>query len=404
MFRRFALYGFLKNLRLYEPFLILALREGGLSYTQIGLLYSVRALLTNLLEIPSGLLADAWGRRTALLIAFASYIAAFVLFYVADSFATYAVAMACFGIGEAFRSGTHKALILAYLTGEGRENERIAYYGSTRAASQMGSAINSLIAAALVIYAGSYQFLFLAAVLPYVLGMANVATYPRALDVPVQGATYRSAFRGFSRILKRPGAIRAMINAASFTSCFKASKDYIQPLVATAAVAIPLSFGLGETGRSAVLVGLVYFVIFLVAGASSRSAKRVSERFRGLYRAVNATYLLGAVVFLLAGLGTYRAAAAVPIVLFVVVYMLQNLRKPMTVAFTTQQIPDEVMASGLSAESQMTTLLEMLLAPLIGLLADRVGLGGGLVGAGVFLLAMYPFARVASTRVAKTPA
>ena len=52
MFFRFKLYGFLKNLRFFEPFILLIFRGNGLTFLQIGVLYSVRDLSNNVLEIP----------------------------------------------------------------------------------------------------------------------------------------------------------------------------------------------------------------------------------------------------------------------------------------------------------------------------------------------------------------
>jgi len=394
VFRRFALYGFLKNVRLFEPFLILALRDGGLSYTQIGLLYAIRALTTNVLEIPSGLLADLWGRRPALIVAFLGYIASFILFYVANGFAAFAIAMVCFGLGEAFRSGTHKALILSYLADRGMSDRRLEYYGATRAASQLGSALNALLAAGLVIYSGNYRFLFLASSLPYVLGLINIVTYPRSLERPSSAGSYADTIRGFAAIFRNRPALRAMTNSAVFTACFKSSKDYLQPVVAAAALTLPWGFGLDATDRTAVLMGVVYSLIFVIASGASRSARGISDRFRDAASAVNVTYIVGAGALLLAGLGSYVTAMAVSIVSFLVLYVIQNVRKPMNVAYTSGQLPEAVMASGLSAESQFKTLLEMFIAPAIGVVADRVGLGVSLMGAGAFLVVLYPLARV----------
>ncbi len=50
MLFRFSLYGFLKNLRFFEPFLILFFRQKGLSFFQIGWLISFREICINLLE------------------------------------------------------------------------------------------------------------------------------------------------------------------------------------------------------------------------------------------------------------------------------------------------------------------------------------------------------------------
>ena len=81
MFHRFALYGFLKNLKFFEPFIILFFREAELSFFQIGLLFSIRDLATNVLEVPTGVYADAFGRRRSMVMAFVSYIVSFIIFF-----------------------------------------------------------------------------------------------------------------------------------------------------------------------------------------------------------------------------------------------------------------------------------------------------------------------------------
>ena len=50
MLFRFCLYGFLKNLRVFDAFLLLALRDRGLDFAAIGALVSVREVAVLLLE------------------------------------------------------------------------------------------------------------------------------------------------------------------------------------------------------------------------------------------------------------------------------------------------------------------------------------------------------------------
>ena len=66
MLFRFCLYGFCKNQRYFEDFMILAFRqEKGLSFAMIGLLVGFREICINLLEVPTGAIADVLGRRRA---------------------------------------------------------------------------------------------------------------------------------------------------------------------------------------------------------------------------------------------------------------------------------------------------------------------------------------------------
>ncbi|MGC9349319.1 MAG: MFS transporter [Anaerolineae bacterium] len=402
---RFSLYGFLKNLRFFEPFLILFFRDAGLSFFQIGVLYAVRDIATNLMEIPAGVVADAAGRRRSMVFSFSAYIVSFVLFYTLPGFASYAAAMFVFAIGEAFRSGTHKALILEHLRLNEMEHLKVPYYGRTRSASQLGSALNSLIAAGLVFYTGNYRYVFLASIVPYVLDLVNLATYPARLDgelaelrlsaLPDQ---LKATARTFFGIFKNLAAVRAILNSSGFDAFFKATKDYLQPILETFALSLPLFLAFESEQRSSLVIGVVYFFIFLMSSYASRTAGDIGDRFRDVAQAINVTFLIGAGFLLIAGLASWQDFRVLSILVFLGLYLLHNIRKPLNVAFISDQISNEVMASGLSVESQLVTLLMALISPILGALADLLGVGGALAVLGLAMSVLAVLLRVAVPR------
>jgi len=403
MFFRFRLYGFLKNLRFFDPFLILFLHEMGMSYLEIGILYSIREIATNLLEIPTGVLADTFGRRKAMLASFASYLVSFIVFYAVPNFTAYAGAMVLFASGEAFRSGTHKAMILEYLRLRGWENEKVAYYGHTRAASQFGSALAALIAASLVFYGGSYRIVFLASMVPYLLAFILMLTYPRVLDgerdAPPQGCRLCivcqmiGTGREFLATLRSPVLLRGLLGGAGFGALFKSTKDYLQPILQAEALALPLFIALDERQRVAVVVGVLYFAIYLISSFASSRAGRVARDVSSVRTGVNRTYLIGLAVLAGAGGAAWARIPALAILGYVVVYVLQNLRRPLVVGFLSELLPHRTMATGLSVESQMQTFLMAGLAPLLGFLADRLGVGMALVCLAGGGLLLFPLVR-----------
>lgn len=403
---RFSLYGFLKNLRFFEPFLVLFFRDAGLSFFQIGVLYAVRDISTNLLEIPAGVVADAFGRRRSMVASFSAYIVSFVLFYFLPGFATYILAMFVFGIGEAFRTGTHKALILEHLRIRRIEHLKVEYYGRTRAASQLGSALNSLIAAALVFVTGNYRYIFLASIIPYVLDLFNLASYPRRLDGELADlrwdtmpAQIKTTVRAFANIFRRPMAVRAILNSSGFDAFFKATKDYLQPILETFALGLPIFVAMQADRRSSLVIGAVYFVIYLLSSYASRNASSVSGRFADTAHAINITFIAGAGFLFAAGLASWQDLPVLSILIFLALYLLHNVRKPLNVAFISDQIENDVMASGLSVESQVVTLLMAILAPILGALADAVGVGGALATLGVVMAVLALLTRVAAPTV-----
>ncbi|MBS1249019.1 MAG: hypothetical protein MAG431_00592 [Chloroflexi bacterium] len=401
MFYRFSLYGFLKNLRFFGPFILLIFTDNGLSYFQIGLLYSIRDLATNIMEIPAGVYADAFGRRRSMVMSFIGYIAAFIIFYAFGDFYIYALAMIFFAAGEALRSGTHKALILEYLKINDMKDLKVAYYGQTRAASQIGSAVNSLIAAGLVFYSGGYEYMFIASTIPYALDLLNLATYPEELDGELKQVGERAVWEqvkvtleAFVGIFKDRQAMRAILNSSSFSAVFKTTKDYLQPILALLALSLPIFTSLADTEREAVIIGVVYFGVYLLTSYASRRAGDFSDRFAGISQAVNVTFLMGAGFLLLTGLTTWLNVALVSVILFLGFYLLYNLRKPINVGVISDQISHEVMASGLSVESQFTTLLVAILSPLMGVLADTLGVGAALAILGGGMVLFFGLVRI----------
>jgi len=401
MFYKFSLYGFLKNLRFFDPFILLIFRSYGLSFLQIGILYSIREVATNILEIPTGVIADSFGRRRSMVAAFLSYIASFLIFYFMQDFIFLALAMVLFAFGEAFRSGTHKALIFEHLNIQGISDLKVAYYGLTRSASQFGSALNALIAAGLIFYTGSYRVMFLASTVPYLLDLLNVISYPKSLDGELHRAKkgeiwnqVKATSREFVRIFSDGAVMKAILNSSSFSGVFKSTKDYLQPILAVLALSVSVFTDLEDTRREAVVIGLVYFGIYFLTSLASRKAYQFSEKFSSLSQAVNFTYLLGAGMLILAGVTANLQIITLSIVCFLGLYMINNIRRPINVGIISDQISSKVMASGLSTESQFTTIFSAIVAPLLGFLVDSLGVGNGITLIGIGMIALFLLVRV----------
>jgi len=411
-YAKFSAYGFLKNLRFFEPFMILFLLEQGISYLQVGTLYAVREILVNVLEIPSGAVADGLGRRRTMVASFLGYLVSFGLFWFASGMPMFLFAIVFFSVGEAFRTGTHKAMIFTYLRIHDLQEYGNDYYGHTRSWSQIGSAISAIIAAAIVFFARNYRAVFLYSMIPYVLDLILMITYPRELDgskgkisITSIRENFRGVVAGLAETVRRPGAARAVLSASSFGGFYKGAKDYLQPMIAAMALSLPVVTGLSSRRREALLIGVVYTLIYLLTSVASRKSARVAGLFSTSERALNALLLLGLVLGAVAGYARWREATYLPVVLFLLIYALQNVRQPVGVAVVADRIPDEVLATVLSAQSQLQSLFAAVVAFFVGATADyaagNVGLGLA-ISAGVGLV-LFPVLRVTSRSPGESP-
>ncbi|MCM0678397.1 MFS transporter, partial [Micromonospora phytophila] len=105
--RRFLLLHGLRWLPtgLMIPVMILLMQERGLSLSQIGLVSVAQGLVVLVLELPTGGLADALGRRPVLLTAWLLSLVSLLVFAVADSFWLFFLVWAVQGVFRALDSG-----------------------------------------------------------------------------------------------------------------------------------------------------------------------------------------------------------------------------------------------------------------------------------------------------------
>ena len=384
MIKRFSLYGFLKNQKYYEPFIILFFLEKGLSFTQIGFLTAFRELCINITEIPSGALADLYGRRRCMMLSFISYIISFILFASGQNYRQFFFAMFFFAIGEAFRTGTHKAMIFTWLRLQGRLDEKIKVYGYTRSWSKLGSAFSIILATLLVLWSNNYTTIFYYSIIPYVLGLLNFMAYPKELDgQPVQRINLPDIFIHLWGSLRLSMAVKSLrrliLESIGFEGVFKAVKDYLQPLLKNMALLIPLFFVMEETRRSAIMVGAVYFVLHLVSAYASRNSHKIIEFTGGEENGARFLWKLVFIIYLILTPLLFINSYPLVIVAFIGLYLIQNLWRPILISRFDAFATETRGATVLSIESQAKTTSTMLIAPILGIAVDLVkthGLGG----------------------------
>ncbi len=381
MLFRFSLYGFLKNQRYFEPFLVLFFLDQGLSFTQIGLLVAVRELSANLLEVPSGAMADLYGRRRTMIGSFGAYVVSFLVFAVGKGFGLFAVAMIFFALGDAFRTGTHKAMIFTWLREQDRLDEKTRVYGFTRSWSKLGSALSIVIATVLMVSVGEYRWVFLMSIVPYILGIINFLGYPSWLDGDAKNDlspadVYRHLHQAFSRIVHTAHLRRLVAESMAFEGTFKVVKDYLQPMVRHVALAAPLLLMLDEKNRGPVLIGVVYLTLYVLSAWASRQSHHIALRCGGEERGVRAVWWATLVVYVALVPLLYLDWTVPAIGLFILLNLLQNLFRPMHISRFDSHSDEHQGATILSVESQSKGLAAMVLAPLLGWLVDAASVSG----------------------------
>ncbi|MFA6890408.1 MAG: MFS transporter [Bacilli bacterium] len=391
MITRFSLYGFLKNFDFSKPFIILFYLSLGLNYFKIGILVAFLNICINIMEIPSGAFADLYGRKTSMIISLSSYFIAFAVFSISNSLYPLFIALFFYSIGEAFRTGTHKAIIFDWLKSNNRLFEKTKIYGYTRSWSNYGSAISVLLAALIVILTNNFRLVFLFSMIPALFGIWNMICYPNYLDRRQQTTIT------ISQILKhtKDSIIKAVkhsdikiliIQNMSFEGCFDVSKDYLQPILQTQALMLTSYIALPEKQNTALVVGIVYFILHMVSAASSKNSYKFASKFSTKRNAIIFLIFLGSLLVFVSSISIFFKIFIISIICYSLYFLIQNLWVPILVAQYDDFANSSEQATILSIASQAKTIGIAILAPITGLLADNLGIQFSLLLLSIILI------------------
>ena len=399
--KKFCLYGFLKNLRFFEPYLYIYLMQVvHLNLFQIGTLFSIRGIIIYLFEIPSGIFADQYGKKTELMICFLFYIASFFFFFWGGSYAIVAVAMVLFGLGEAFRSGTHKAMIYSYLEQKGWFKHKTFVYGRTRSFSLIGSSLSAFVSILLIIRLPRMQSIFLFSIIPYLIDFLLIWSYPDTLNEPVETNISIKKFITHSieqlkNIFANKPLRKVAVSSSLFDAIFKVLKDYIQPILNDIILVsgIYVIASMEAATQLKIILGIIYGVIYIFSSWVSRNVYRLNLKFNS-DKLMDISFDILGIVFFITFFAIKTKIMLIVILLYFFLYLLKDGRRPLAVDVFGDYMKKNERATVLSIDSQLSSFFMIVLAPLFGYIADKFGVATLFLVVGLSILLLNRFLRV----------
>lgn len=227
-----------------------------------------------MLEIPSGVWADATSRRRLLTVAPLLRAAGFGAWVLAPSYAAFAAGFVLWGVAGALESGALEALVYEELDAVGAASRYPEVIGRATALGTVASTA-AIGLAAPVLAVGGFAAVGVASVIACLAGTAVAATLPEHRHRPEPDGG-RSGWRAGAAILRAgvvevrstPGLRGAVVLVAAVASIWGALDEYVPLLAADTRVAeasVPLLFGVVYAG---VTVG------GLLGGAATRLTHR----------------------------------------------------------------------------------------------------------------------------------
>lgn len=142
---------FLSSLYFYHQVITLYFQARGLSYLQINSLWGIIVGVQALAEVPTGIIADRFGRKFSIIIALALQFLGEFIFIFADSYLLFVLVCVIAGIGFSFLSGCFEAMMYDSLKAQNRQEQMQKVAGLNGsfalAAAMIGSVIGGFITA-----------------------------------------------------------------------------------------------------------------------------------------------------------------------------------------------------------------------------------------------------------------
>jgi hypothetical protein len=364
------------------PLLVLVPQARGIGLADIGILMAVHGAVAVVLEVPSGAVADAAGRRRTLLAGAALTAGALTAFALARGFALFAAAEALMAAGRAAISGSLEAWFV--------DARRTIDPGAPlRRPLSLASAFGALGLAAGALFGGltaqldlglaargdDHLLIYSPAILAgagfAVVYLTLVAAFVRG---PGSGPAGTSAERGLAAMRQVATAAAGSLRAASPVRLLLAAAVGLGVAVATVETLWQprLSDLLGGAAGSTALFGALVAVSMLAVAAGAALAPALSARVGGEARPL---YALAAIAGAAAASG--RARAGVPwlfAVAFVAFYASLGVIEPLHQELLHDAVPSDARATMLSASS----LSEQLGGVASSLTLPRLAAGSGI--------------------------
>ena len=369
----YYLFQFVRGFHFWLPIWFLFLQsQHGLSYIQIGMMEVGFGIATMLTEIPTGAIADRFGRRVALGIGALWFAAATVLFAVFN-FPILIVGHLFMAISRTLMSGSDDALLFDSLRQLNRTDEYERHAGRAQALGTASLLAATILAGPLVAALDFRTVIILSAAGMGLAGLLALALRepPRreadyeSTDVqakaPRTGRAILHEMRAGARTVLRA---RSVLWAILLGGCLIATLDlpdfFIQPFVRSHGVDPATTFGRGLIYSSLMLPSFVGLMLGAILAAPI--AARLGER-----RALPAALVIGGLVFIPLLLVDHLALVASLALLAAATAAVH----PLAGGYINRRIPSDQRATVLSIFSLCSAVLITIVIGTASLLVDQ---------------------------------
>lgn len=351
---------------LVMPIIVLFYEKQGLGLQDVFILKSVYSIAAVTLEIPSGYLADVWGRRKCLLLGSFLFFFGYLCYSFTDTFVAFLLAELLLGVGQTLVNGADSALLYDTTAQYKEEHLYLRYEGRITMIGNFAEAFAGIFGGLLAVYSLRFPFYGQAAI-AFIGIPASIALKEVNRSKQIQNPlTEIIRIIKYSLITNKRLCCNIMysgiIGAATLMMAW-----FVQPVLMY--LKTPVSW-----------FGVIWTVLNLVVGFAALYSDRV-DRYLGPKKmgTLILLFIVGGYVTLAFNL-TYAGLA----ILFVF-YIFRGFATPILKGYINQMTISEMRATVLSIRNFIIRLMFAAISPFLGWLNDMYSLQTALLVSSVII-------------------
>ncbi|MCA1029676.1 MFS transporter [Bacillus timonensis] len=381
------MYIFVGQLFFDRALWVIYLNEKGMSLGEIGIIEAILHLTIVLFEIPTGIIADLYGRKISILIGTILSIGYAGFMLISGNFAMFSLAFISMGLLVTFHSGAEQALAYESLKEQGREKEYTKVIGNMTAIALFSISLANLLGGWMAQF--SWTFVYISMMIVHVIAVLpilllkepkKVESPTRTIQLSVREQWKNQISNSFEiwkqkRILHLPIIVFVTMGTVFVILSFYGQEYFL---------------GMGFTTTQ---IGFIYTIEGLIGVGIAKLAHHLEKKLQ-FFKLITYGYgLFLCFILLFIVLNKWAVMMA-----FIFLAQIVTLVEPLFSNFVQNHISSQVRSTFFSMISWMSSFAIMLSFPVFGYLAEIVGFKWGFGCVLVVLLLLYSMILVNSKK------
>jgi MFS family permease len=282
-----------------------------LNFQEIFWIFTIGSIISLIVEIPTGIFADLYGKRKSIIISKFGIFCSYVLFGLSNNFWMFLLSQVVFELGNSFRTGTETAYTYDYLKQNPKNPNYTEVKGKQKFWARVSESGAALIGGFLAKLLG-YNWVFLIAAIPAFLNFLLAVSWEEIKERKSKKLkikeSWKHAKESMCELCKKSNLFKITINIMLFAAIIAALQKFIQPYMVDAS--LPVEW-----------FGVIYSVALGITAIVVRYSHVIEKKF-GTVNTINYMSFLGILPLLVLGLGH---VSLIGVGLFFFVIIIENI-------------------------------------------------------------------------------